>query len=101
MALSREQKTAQVADLRQKFEKAGSVIFTNYLGLTVAQVSDLRRKLKEKKAEMKVAKKTLIRIAAKEAKVPEPQDEHLPGDIACIFSFGDPIAGPQTDFAFG
>ncbi|TSC78691.1 MAG: large subunit ribosomal protein L10 [Candidatus Peregrinibacteria bacterium Gr01-1014_25] len=91
---------AQVADLKQKFEKAGSIVFAHYLGLTVAQVSDLRRKLKEQNAEMKVAKKTLIRLAAKEASKPEPTEEQMQGDIACIFSFGDPIAGPQAAFTF-
>jgi large subunit ribosomal protein L10 len=100
MALSRDAKTAQVADLTQKFQTASSVMFSHYLGLTVADVSSLRRKLKEKKAEMKVAKKTLINIAAKNAGKPEVADDVLNGAIACIFSYEDPTAGAQTAFAF-
>lgn len=101
MALTRDQKQAQVADLTQKFQTASSVIFSHYLGLTVADVSALRSTLREKKSEMKVAKKTLIRIAAKNAGLPDIGADHLPGDIACIFSFEDPIVGAQTTFAFG
>lgn len=101
MALSRDAKVSQVNDLTQKFQKATSVVFTHYLGLTVADVSALRRSLKEKNAEMKVAKKTLIQLAAKHAGLPELSDEAIPGGIACIFSFGDPIAGAQATFNFG
>lgn len=101
MALSRESKVAQVADLTQKFQKAKSVVFAHYLGLNVADVSTLRRNLKGKKAEMKVAKKTLLKLAAKNAGLPEITDDVIPGDIACIFSYEDPISGAQTTFAFG
>ena len=101
MALTRPAKVEQVAELTQKFQKATSVIFTHYLGLTVSDVSALRRSLREKNAEMKVAKKTLIQLAAKNAGLPEITDQSIPGGIACVFSFGDPIAGAQTTFQFG
>jgi large subunit ribosomal protein L10 len=100
MALTRDQKVAQVKDLTQKMEKATSVVFAHYLGLTVAQITKLRSHLKKEGAEMKVAKKNLIQIAAKEAKAPEVTDDMLPGDIACIFSYEEPTAGPGAVHKF-
>lgn len=76
-------------------------MFSHYLGLTVADVSDFRRKLKERNAEMKVAKKTLIQLAAKNAGKPEIADGVMDGAVACIFSYDDPMAGAQAAFAFG
>ena len=66
MALTRTQKSAQLKELKDKMKSSQSVVFTNYIGLKVSEVSELRRKLKAAGAEMKVAKKTLMRIAAKE-----------------------------------
>ncbi|MBI2635752.1 50S ribosomal protein L10 [Candidatus Peregrinibacteria bacterium] len=100
MALTKAQKTIQLKELRDKLKSSQSVVFANYIGLKVAEVSDLRRKLKAAGAEMKVAKKTLMRIAAKEEGLPVPEENGLPGPVACIFSIADPIVGPQIAFAF-
>lgn len=101
MALTRDQKSAQLADLKDKLKSAQSVIFANYIGLTVSEVSELRRKLRAAGAEMKVAKKTLMRIAATEQGLPMPEENVLTGPVACIFSDKDPISGAQVahDFA--
>lgn len=100
MALTRKEKAVQLIALKEKFGTASSVIFANYIGLTVADVSALRRKLRTAGAEMKVAKKTLMRIASKEKGLPEPEESMMNGAIACIFSFEDPLAGAQAAFAF-
>lgn len=100
MALTKVQKQAQLTELKDKMKKAQSVIFAHYIGLTVSDVSALRGKLKEGKAEMKVAKKTLMRIAAKEVGLPEIADSALDGPVACIFSFEDPLTGAQIAFKF-
>lgn len=101
MALTRVQKTAQLKELEDKFASSQSVVFAHYIGLTVAEVSELRKKLRAAGAEMKVGKKTLMRIAAKNKGLPIPEEKDLPGPVACIFSITDPIVGPQTTFAFG
>jgi large subunit ribosomal protein L10 len=100
MALTRDQKAAQLTELKDKIQKAKSVMFSHYIGLSVADITDLRSKLRAQKAEMKVGKKTLIRIAAKELNLPEVTEESMPGAVACIFSFDDPIAGAQVTHAF-
>ncbi|TSC58357.1 MAG: large subunit ribosomal protein L10 [Candidatus Peregrinibacteria bacterium Greene0416_19] len=96
MALTRAQKAVQLQELKEKMQKSQSVIFANYIGLTVAEVSDLRRKLRAAGAEMKVAKKTLMCLAAKELRLPEPGDDTLTGAVACIFNYTDPVAGAQV-----
>lgn len=100
MALTREQKAAQLEELTEKLKKSQSIIFTNYLGTTVASVSKLRNNLRDGKAEMKVAKKTLIAIAAKNAGYEGVDAKKLDGDIACIFSYEDPMSGAQIAYAF-
>lgn len=100
MALTRTEKAKQLKELHQEFSKATSVMFSHFVGLTVKEISQLRRKLRDDGAKMKVAKKTLIRLAAKEAGLPEMNDEDLPGPVACIFSSTDPLVGAQVVFAF-
>ena len=101
MALTRAQKQAQVKDLTDKFKSAQSVMFAHYIGLTVAEVSELRAKLKEQDAQMQVAKKTLLKLAAKEAGMPEIDADVITGPVSCIFSTTDPLSGAQIAFKFG
>ena len=100
MAVTREQNAVQLSELTEQMKKSQSVIFAHYIGLTVGNVSDLRKKLRAANAEMKVAKKTLIRLAASQAGLPAVADEALPGPVACIFSFADPLTGAQVAFSF-
>jgi large subunit ribosomal protein L10 len=100
MAVSRAQKADQLVELKDKLGRATSVIFAHYIGLKVADVSDLRRKLKDGKAEMKVAKKTLMRIAGKELGMPEVAEDLVEGPVACIFSFEDALSGAQITFKY-
>ncbi len=100
MALTRDQKAIQLTELKEKLQKSQSVMFAHYIGLTVTDVTNLRSKLKEKGAEMKVGKKTLMKIAAKELNMPEVADEMLDGPVACIFSYEDPISGAQVTHAY-
>ncbi len=100
MAVTRAEKAIQLKDLTQKLRESKSLMFAHYIGLTVADVSDLRRKLRDQKSEMKVAKKTLMRLATKEAGLPEVHEDTLDGPVACILSFDDPLTGAQIAFAF-
>jgi len=76
-------------------------VVAHYIGLTVVDATDLRRKLRERNAEMKVAKKTLMRIAAADAGLPVIDEGQLDGPVGCIFSFRDPLSGAHVAFAFG
>jgi large subunit ribosomal protein L10 len=100
MAVTRDQKAAQLAELTDKMKSSKSVMFAHYIGLTVSDISKFRGKLREGKAEMKVAKKTLVQLAAKQANAPEIADAALPGPVACIFSNEDPVSGASITFKF-
>ncbi len=82
-------------------QKSSSVMFAHYIGLTVKNVSDFRDQLRASDAEMKVAKKTLMQLAAKDLGMPELTYDTLQGPVACIFSFADPLTGAQVAFKFG
>ena len=101
MAVTRQQKDAQLAARETQMKKAVSVVFTNYIGLTVTDITKLRSNLKKEKAEMKVAKKSLIRLALKKTNNPEIDEKLLPGPVACIFSMGEPTSGANVTYKFG
>lgn len=101
MALTKKQKSAQLQELKDKMQKSSSVMFAHYIGLTVHDVSDFRDQLRASDAEMKVAKKTLMQLAAKDLGLPELTDKAIEGPVACIFSFSDPLTGAQVAFKFG
>jgi large subunit ribosomal protein L10 len=65
--MNRTEKTAQIAEVKAKFEKAISVALVDFKGLTVAQVSQLRREFKKEKVEYRVIKNTVIRHALKDS----------------------------------
>ena len=97
--MKRPEKEAVVAQLTEQFRNADAVYLTEYRGLTVPQVSELREKL-GRDTSYTVAKNTLARIAAKEA-VSEGLDEILAGPTAITFVKGDFIEAAKTlrDFA--
>lgn len=100
MAITKDQKKEILTELVDKFGRSKSIIFADYRGLDVASVSDLRAELREKGAECKVAKKTLIKLAAKENKIDELSDEVMDGPVAATFSYEDELSGLKVLFKF-
>ena len=101
MALTKDQKQAQITELRADLKKAKSLVWLKYRGLTVLDVSNLRRRVRAKNAKMKVAKKTLLRIAAKEEGMTEITDQVMGTEpLAFIFSFEDEVSGAKVVFEF-
>jgi large subunit ribosomal protein L10 len=84
------QKEASVAELTKHFEDSTAVLLTEYRGLTVAQLKELRNSIRQD-AEYAVVKNTLTKIAAKNAGV-EGLDDELKGPSAIAFVHGDPVA---------
>ena len=83
-------KEASVAELTKKFEGSTAVLLTEYRGLTVAQLKELRRSIGEH-ATYAVVKNTLTKIAANRAGI-SALDEGLEGPSAIAFVHGDPVA---------
>lgn len=65
--MNRTEKTAKIADIKGKFDKAISVALVDFKGLSVAQVSELRKEFKKAKVEYRVVKNTVIRHALKDS----------------------------------
>ena len=84
-------KVAMLGEIKQRMERASIAISADYRGLTVAQLTDLRRALRPANADVKIVKNTLASMAATEAGRPE-MAELLQGPTALAFGFGDPIA---------
>jgi len=83
-------KEASVAELTNKFESSTAVLLTEYRGLTVAELKELRDSIRQD-AEYAVAKNTLTKLAAAKAGV-EGLDDNLKGPSALAFVHGDPVA---------
>lgn len=92
-------KIAAVAELADSFRESNGAVLTEYRGLTVKQLQDLRRSLGED-VSYAVAKNTLTKIAAKDAGV-ELDNELLVGPTAIAFIKGDPVLAAKSlrDFA--
>ena len=92
-------KEANVAELTEKFKSSTAVLLTEYRGLTVSQLKELRRSISAD-ATYAVAKNTLIRIAAANAGV-TAFDGQLVGPSALAFVHGDPVSVAKAlrDFA--
>lgn len=100
MAITKEQKQDVLRDLVDKFARSKSVIFSDYRGLDVASISSLRNQLREKNAETKVAKKTLMRLAAKENQIEDISKDLMEGPVSATFSYEDQLAGLKILFKF-
>lgn len=83
------QKEASVAELTKNFEDSTAVLLTEYRGLTVAQLKELRNSIRQD-AEYAVVKNTLTRIAANNAGITSLDDD-LKGPSAIAFVHGDPV----------
>lgn len=97
--MATQEKIAAVSELKELFEASNAVILTEYRGLTVAQLKELRRALGAE-TEYAVVKNTLAAIAAKEAGI-DAFEGHLHGPSALAFIKGDLIDAAKglRDFA--
>ena len=99
MALTKDQKQKILDNLKEKIDKQKSVVFTAITGLKVKDLSILRKEMKKKNCEIKVAKKTLISSAFK-AKNIDIDAKNLSGEIALGFGFQDEILPFKTLYEF-
>jgi len=88
--MARPDKAAAVAELSERFSSSAGVVLTEYRGLSVKALGELRRTLGED-ATYAVSKNTLTTIAARESGV-DGIEAHLVGPTAIAFIQGDPVA---------
>jgi large subunit ribosomal protein L10 len=86
-----EKKQQVVAEVKEKLSSSVSTVVTDYRGLTVAEVTELRKQLREAGVEYQVLKNTLVRRATAETGLTD-MDEFLTGPTAIAFSKEDVVA---------
>lgn len=96
--MNRTQKEELVSELKARMDKSSLVVVSRQVGLTVAEVTDLRRQMREAGADFKVYKNTLAEIAIKGTEA-ECLTEHLKGPTTLAFSV-DPLAAAKTAVKF-
>jgi large subunit ribosomal protein L10 len=93
-AMDRAQKQEAIETLKGVFEGAGAVVVTHYMGLTVAEMTDLRGKLREQGAQLKVVKNTLVQKALDGA-IGEAGDALFKGPVAIAYA-PDPVSAAKV-----
>jgi large subunit ribosomal protein L10 len=95
----REEKAQVVAELEEKLKSSKTVVFADYRGLNVADVTNLRRTLRDAGVEMRVVKNTLTSIAVVNVGY-EGLNEFLSGPTAVAFGRDDPVAPAKLLIGF-
>jgi large subunit ribosomal protein L10 len=98
--MARAEKVTAVAELTERFQSSSGAVLTEYRGLTVAQIGELRKSLGDN-ASFSVVKNTLTKIAATEAGVTSELTDLLVGPSAIAFVHGDVVEAAKglRDFA--
>ena len=91
--------TESVAELKERFAGVQTAVLTEYRGLTVRQLSDLRKQLKGASAEYKVVKNRLARIAIKDSAL-DGLGKHLTGPTGVAYTRHDPVSVAKALQAF-
>ena len=99
MPLTKTQKQKILEELKEKIARQKAMIFVDFTGLKVKDLSNLRKKIKMVGDEIKVAKKTLLELALKSAKL-ETEIKKIPGEIAVVFGYKDEVLPAKTVYQF-
>ena len=96
--MDRARKEQVVSELKDVFEHSGIIVAAKYAGITVAEMSDLRNKMRENSANVRVAKNRLARIAI-EKSPPEGMKHLLVDQIVLLYS-DDPVTAAKISVEF-
>lgn len=99
MVLTRQQKQKIIKDLIEKIESQKMMIFVDFTGLKVKDLSNLRKRLKAADSELKIAKKTLLNLALK-GKGIEIELKKLGREIAVVFGYKEEILPAKIVYQF-
>lgn len=95
-----EVKAQKVQEIREKMEKAKSLVLVNYQGINVEQDTELRSTLRKNNVEYKVYKNTMVTRAAQELGI-EGLEQYLEGPVSIAFGYDDETTAAKliADFA--
>jgi large subunit ribosomal protein L10 len=88
--LNRREKEQVISDLGERVKGFRAAVLTNYRGLNVEQLNQLRQRLREEKISYHVVKNTLMKLASKGTDL-EKLDHYFEGPTAIAISYGDPV----------
>lgn len=97
--ITRKEKEKLVEQIAHELDQAELIIATDYRGLTVAGISNLRQRLRAEQCHYKVTKNTLTRLACRKIGL-EVMDPLLEGPTALAYTSGDPVAAAQVFIKF-
>lgn len=97
--MANAENTASVEELKKRFAGVQTAVLTEYRGLTVRQLSDLRKQLRGASAEYKVVKNRLARIAVKGSPL-DGLGKHLTGPTGVAYTLKDPVPVAKALQAF-
>lgn len=99
--MDRAQKTQEINELRERFDRMASAVVTDFRGLDVETLNNLRRKFRAAAIEYKVVKNTLVKKALEDKDYVETLGGYLHGPSAVAWSYEDPAAPAKValDFA--
>jgi len=99
--VDRAQKTEEIDQLRDRFDRMVNAVLTDYRGLDVEAMTELRRQFREAEIEYKVVKNTMVKRAVADQPYAADLDEHLKQMTAIAWSYEDPSASAKVirDFA--
>lgn len=96
MPKTRSQKKTTVQEFADKLKTSKSLVFADYQGLTMTQLSQLRNQLRDIDAEFTVTKNNLIKIALQDAGLKTDNAAYLEGPVATLFAYDDEITPIKT-----
>ncbi|UCF79055.1 MAG: 50S ribosomal protein L10 [Candidatus Eiseniibacteriota bacterium] len=97
--MGKEQKQQAVAELAEKIEAAKAIVLTDFTGMDVLTISELRRQCREAKVEYRVVKNTLTRLAARQTRFGFLADK-LDGPTGLAISSSDELAPARVISGF-
>jgi large subunit ribosomal protein L10 len=97
--LKKEEKIRLVSELQEKFGKAKGIVFTDYRGLNVEEITNLRNSLRSAALEFKVVKNTLAKRAAQGTPVDVAKDL-MAGPVGIAVGYDDPVLLVKKVLAF-
>src|SRR5260370_19314459 len=98
--MKKAQKSTVVEELAASLGRASIALVSEYRGMTAAESTEMRKRLRAVRGEMRVAKNTLVRRAIKGTAY-EALDTKLGGQIGLILSYEDPVVLAKTFTSFG
>lgn len=102
MALTKEKKQKSVKDIKESISKQKSMVFADFSGVNSKDLFKLRKDLKQSGCQLKVGKKTLIRIALGQSGVSfwNKIKKVVPGQLALVLGIKDEIAPSRISYQF-